>query len=287
MSADLLVVIPTHERAGLVGRAIDSVLAQTARPARIVVVDDARNEATEQIVRSFPEARDGALTYLAVEPSSVAGASASRNAGAAASSQRLIAFLDDDDWWDRRYLERALATRAEHAADVVLTPSWIVVDGAREEWMQPSARAFDTFRPGISGSNILITREAFESVSGFDPGMWVMNDVDFFVRLRDAGRVVVAAPERLVFHEGRGSGHLTSPSERRARGLEHFLAVHGDRMDARSVRLLRRRIHAARISGESTGAQRLGHRLGVVWYSSAADVRGTLGRRLRGRDRAH
>ncbi|WP_455132071.1 glycosyltransferase family 2 protein [Microbacterium aurum] len=287
MTADVAVVIPTHERADLVGRAIASALAQTAPPSRIVVVDDAADAATEQVVRSLARAHPDRIGYISVDPSSSGGASASRNAGVASCAEPLIAFLDDDDWWDDRYLEQALAVRERTAADVVLTPSWMVVAGVQEEWMQPSPRAFGGFRPGASGSNMLISRAAFDRVSGFDPGMWVMNDVDFLVRLRESGATAAAASERLVFHEGRGAGHLTSPGERRAQGLEHFLRVHRHRMDRPAVRLLRRRIHAARITPDKTGAQRLGHRLGVVWNSSVADVRGTLARRWRGRDRAH
>lgn len=287
MNDEVAVVIPTHERPGLVGRAIASALAQTSPPARIVVVDDMADAATQDVVESHASRQPGVVTYLALDPRSSAGASLSRNTGAALCTEPLIAFLDDDDWWDERYLEQALATRAQHAADLIVTPTWMVVDGVREEWMQPSPRAFEGFRPGVSGSNILLTREAFERVRGFDTDMWVMNDVDFFVRLREAGTSVAAASERLVCHEGRGAGHLTSPGERRAQGLEHFLAVHGDRMDRDALRLLRRRIHSARITAQSGPFERLRHRLGVAWYSTPADVRGTLERRLRGRQRAH
>ncbi|MFB7893156.1 glycosyltransferase family 2 protein [Microbacterium sp. NPDC056044] len=287
MNVDVSVVIPTHERADLVGRAITSAFAQTARPAQVIVVDDARDAETERVVRALMQTYGPALTYLPAEPGPTAGASASRNAGVAVAAYGLIAFLDDDDWWDDRYLEQAVATRALSHADVVVTPSWMVVEGAREEWAQPSPRAFASFRPGVTGSNVLITRDAFDSVSGFDTGMWVMNDVDFFVRLRESGVSAVAAPDRLVYNEGRGDGHLTSASERRAQGLEHFLAVHGGRMDRSAVRLLKRRIHAARISHESPRLQRIRHQLGVVWFSTPADVSGTLRRRLRGRGRAH
>lgn len=287
MNVDVSVVIPTHERADLVRRAITSAFSQTARPAEVIVVDDARDAATERVVRALMQKYGAALVYVPVDPAPTAGASASRNTGVAIASHELIAFLDDDDWWDERYLEQAMATRALCNADLVVTPSWIVVDGAREEWGQPSPRAFASFRPGVSGSNLLITRRAFDSVSGFDTGMWVMNDVDFFVRLREQGVSVVAAPDRLVFHEGRGDGHLTSPSERRAKGLEHFLAVHGFRMDRSAVRLLKRRIHAARISDDSPWLRRIRHQLGVAWYSTPADVSGTVRRRLRGRRRAH
>lgn len=287
VKVDVSVVIPTHERADLVGRAIASAFAQTARPAEVIVVDDARDAATERVVRGLMQKYQAALVYVSVGPAPTAGASASRNAGVAVASHGLIAFLDDDDWWDERYLEQAIATRALRDADLVVTPSWMVVDGVREEWGQPSPRAFASFRPGVSGSNLLITREAFDRVSGFDPGMWVMNDVDFFVRLREKGVSAAAAPDRLVFHEGRGDGHLTSASERRAQGLEHFLAVHRFRMDRSAVRLLKRRIHAARISHDSSRLQRIGHQLAVAWFSTPADVSGTLRRRLRGRRRAH
>jgi len=287
LNVDVSVVIPTHERADLVGRAITSAFSQTARPAEVIVVDDARDAATERVVRALMQEYQPALVYVPAQPAPTAGASASRNAGVAVASHGLIAFLDDDDWWDERYLEQAIATRALTDADLVVTPSWMVVGGVREEWTQPSPRAFASFRPGVTGSNVLITREAFDSVSGFDTGMWVMNDVDFFVRLRESGVAVVAASDRLVFHEGRGDGHLTSPSERRAQGLEHFLSVHRVRMDRSAVRLLKRRIHAARISHDAPRLQRIGHQLGVVWFSSPADVSGTLRRRLRGRRRAH
>jgi glycosyltransferase involved in cell wall biosynthesis len=270
-----------------VGRAVASAFSQTVPPAEVIVVDDARDAATERIVRGLMQEHGPELIYLPADPAPRAGASASRNAGVAVASHNLIAFLDDDDWWDDRYLAQAIATRALSHADIVVTPSWMVVEGAREEWAQPSPRAFEGFRPGVTGSNVLITREAFDSVSGFDPGMWVMNDVDFFVRLREAGASAVAASDRLVFNEGRGDGHLTSPSERRAQGLEHFLTVHRARMDRSAVRLLKRRIHAARISPDAPLLERMGHQLGVAWFSSPADVAGTFRRRLRGRRRAH
>jgi len=287
LNVDVSVVIPTHERPDLVGRAIASAFSQTARPAEVIVVDDAGDSETERVVRALVQKYGPVLKYVPTEPAPISGASASRNAGVAVASRGLVAFLDDDDWWDDRYLEQAVAARALADADLVVTPSWMVVEGVREEWTQPSPRAFASFRPGVTGSNVLITREAFDSVSGFDAEMWVMNDVDFFVRLRESGVAVVAASDRLVFHEGRGDGHLTSPSERRAQGLEHFLAVHRFRMDRSAVRLLKRRIHAARISHDAPPLQRIGHQLGVVWFSSPADVSGTLRRRLRGRRRAH
>lgn len=287
MDLDVAVVIPTHLRAELVGRAIASAFAQTTPPAQVIVVDDARDEATERVVRELTVEHADALVYLPLDRAANSGASASRNAGAAVATRGLLAFLDDDDWWDEHYLEQAVGTLARHEADLVITPTWMVVDGATEEWGQPSAQAFTTFRPGISGSNILITRSAFDGVAGFDTGMWVMNDVDFFVRLREWGASIVAAEQRLVFHEGRGDGHLTSPGERRARGLEHFLAVHGEHMDRRAIRLLKRRIHSARITPDVGRLERTWHHIGVAWFSTPSDVSGTLRRRLSRRRRAH
>lgn len=284
---DISVVIPTHLRPELLSRAVTSAFEQTSPPCEVIVVDDAKDASTAQLMNELSDRFGPALIFVHAEQSGTSGASASRNRGASVATGTVLAFLDDDDWWDKGYLSQACATLAATGADIVLTPSWMVVDESSEEWLDPSPASFTGFRPGISGSNLVISRTAFDVVGGFDPGMWVMNDVDFFVRAREHAVTMAAASDRLVFHEGRGAGHLMSPSERRAKGLEHFFAVHEARLDRSTKRLLKRRIHAARITPDAAEMSKLRHRLGVLWFSSPSDYRGTIARRLKGRRRAH
>lgn len=89
-------IVPTWNRAGLVGRAIDSILAQTYRPMEIIVVDDGSTDNTPEVLASYGDS-------IKVIRQENRGVSAARNAGIRASLGELIAFLDSDDtWWPEK-----------------------------------------------------------------------------------------------------------------------------------------------------------------------------------------
>lgn len=85
------VIIPVYNRAGMVGRAIDSVLAQQgAGDVEIIVIDDGSTDGSADVVRAkYPQVR------VAVQ--SNAGPSAARNHGIRMATGEFMAFLDSDD----------------------------------------------------------------------------------------------------------------------------------------------------------------------------------------------
>jgi glycosyltransferase involved in cell wall biosynthesis len=92
-------VIPTYNRAHVVGRAVESALAQEFAPSEIVVVDDGSVDSTRSVVESHGEA----VRYL-YQPNS--GVSAARNRGVREAKGKWIAFLDSDDCWLPDHLSR-------------------------------------------------------------------------------------------------------------------------------------------------------------------------------------
>src|SRR4051812_26283844 len=86
------IVIPTYNRAALVGRAIESALRAASPGDEILVVDDGSTDGTEAALASF---RDRIRFITAPHR----GAGATRNRGIAEAGGDLIAFLDSDDEW--------------------------------------------------------------------------------------------------------------------------------------------------------------------------------------------
>jgi glycosyltransferase involved in cell wall biosynthesis len=88
----LSIIIPTFNRAALIGRAIESAFQQAAPDDEIIVVDDGSTDDTRSIVQSA----GGQVRYLHQENQGVAAA---RNHGLREATADLVAFLDSDDEW--------------------------------------------------------------------------------------------------------------------------------------------------------------------------------------------
>src|SRR3712207_3517985 len=83
------VIIPTHNRAHLLERAVKSARA-AGRDVEVIIVDDASTDETPQLCRSFAGVR-----YVRAERNQKLGGA--RNLGILASTSDHISFLDDDD----------------------------------------------------------------------------------------------------------------------------------------------------------------------------------------------
>lgn len=105
-------VIPAYNRASTVGRAIDSVLAQSFPVREVIVVDDGSDDETASVVSAY-----GHSVRLIQQPN--LGASLARNRGVEEARGEWIAFLDSDDYWLPGHLERianAIETTAGRAS---------------------------------------------------------------------------------------------------------------------------------------------------------------------------
>jgi glycosyltransferase involved in cell wall biosynthesis len=105
------VVIPTHNRAALITRAIVSALAATKPCDEILVIDDDSTDNTAQVLAQFGEK----IRYIKIPHG---GAGAARNHGVAESKHSLVAFLDSDDEWfpDKLELQRNVMQSWPHVA---------------------------------------------------------------------------------------------------------------------------------------------------------------------------
>ncbi len=180
------VVIPTHNRAPLVIRAIASVLGQTFADLECIVVDDGSTDNTGEVVRGIA---DGRLLYLKNEVA--AGAPASRNRGLRQAQGRYIALLDDDDEWLPEKLEKQLRLFDSAPERVGLVHSGFYHVSAASnaivltyEPVHRGAVYAELLKGCILGSPTpLIKRECFKQAGGFDESLPGCQDWDMWLRI--------------------------------------------------------------------------------------------------------
>jgi glycosyltransferase involved in cell wall biosynthesis len=107
------VVIPCHNAAGTVGRAVDSVLAQSVKPLEIIAVDDASDDDTHARLVRLRDAQPAGFVEVVRMPAN-RGAASARNAGWGRARAPWVAFLDADDTWHPRKLELQYAALRDH-----------------------------------------------------------------------------------------------------------------------------------------------------------------------------
>lgn len=279
-------VIPTHGRPDFLKQALDSVLSQRgASVSEVVVVDDLGTEETRSLVEGVSRQQpDVAIAYFHRDTGG-AGASASRNWGFARTTSDVVAFLDDDDLWSADHVSYSVAALRRTGAAMCL--AWMNVretDGRIAPHYSPrlGLRFADTvaLNPGITGSNIVITRAGFETAGGFDENLPVSNDKDFFASFLRRGLDYTVSESRTVTHRRHAHGQLTQWNDARATGLEQYLEKYAGDVSRRDRRYLQRQIHSIRFRTQ-TGLPRLASLALLIVRSSPRTLMDRLWKRVR------
>ncbi len=107
-------IVTTHNRSGLVARAIESIALQRGASFELIVVDDASTDDTAAVLCNLAERIPLRIVMLPTNR----GVTAARNEGARAAMGRWIVFLDDDDYLVPEAFSRIV--RTIHHADTAL-----------------------------------------------------------------------------------------------------------------------------------------------------------------------
>lgn len=182
MPISLGVVIPTFDRAHTLGRALDSVFAQTLPPQQVIVVDDGSSDATADLVAGYP-----GVSYLRQEN---CGVSAARNLGIRHCGCDWIALLDSDDEWlpeklrvQFEALEGNAGHRLIHCDEIWIRNGRRV--NAADRHRKRGGWIFEYCLPlcVISPSAAVIERSLLIEAGGFNEQLPACEDYDLWLRI--------------------------------------------------------------------------------------------------------
>src|SRR5262245_10505045 len=222
------VIIPTHNRAHFLRGAIFSVLNQTFQDFEIIVVDDASNDTTSQVVGSFDDKR---LRFIRHETNK--GGSAARNTGILASKCDYIAFLDDDDEWLPEKLAKQMDILLTSPPEVgCVYTGFVGVDRTNGKVIGqhiPTKRGNlfnDLLLSNCIGgtSSVLLKKTSLQKVGLFDESLPRHQDFDLWIRIANHF-LFEYVPEPLFkyyFHDHRISTNLDAID----RGIEKITKKH-------------------------------------------------------------
>lgn len=189
------VVIPVYNGERFLRESLESVFSQTFRDYEIVCVDDGSTDGSSALLQQY-----GARVRVIQQANS--GQSAARNEGVRHATGAFVAFLDQDDrWYPSKLAQQVTVLHAE--PDVVLVhcnydrmdgDGRVLVAGAALA-EQASALASPLGRligeALVFPSAMMVRRDVFQGVGGFDPELRGFEDFDLVARLKQQGRFVL------------------------------------------------------------------------------------------------
>ena len=225
------VIIPCHNREDTILDAVQSVLNQDFKDLEVICIDDASSDRTMEILATLKAPR---LRWA--ENTGTRGPSAARNCGVAMSAAPWIAFQDSDDIWLPGKLSAQMA-RLEGSPNVAAYCGMLIKENADPD-TPVQGRVPDraitplegdilpslTRQSYISTQMLVIRREVFETVGGFDEDLLAL--VDWELMLRVAGQGPVAFVDADLVVQRMSDNSITNSSRKRLNAQAYVLEKH-------------------------------------------------------------
>lgn len=196
------IIIPAFNEQANIGRCIMSIerlLLPEAMTHEIIVVDNGSVDRTVELAQKY-------LAKVLVKEQIHIGAL--RNLGATHAQGDLLAFVDADCLVSRRWLLEAVACMEREAACAVGAHHVLPAEAG---WLAKSGEIIQSYKKGelanyIPSGNLIVARQVFAAVAGFDETLETNEDVDFCHRLRQRGYKIFVDPRIVSVHLGYPKG---------------------------------------------------------------------------------
>ena len=181
------VIIPTHNHSHFLPECLASIKAQTYKDYEVIVVNNGSTDNTEEVVSKL--AWNQLRYHYQIDTGSVAG---SRNTGIGLARGKYVAFLDSDDIWYERKLEKIMDVFEEMPEiDIISHDLFLIRGGKNRGLLKTGPVRKDMFnalliKNCLLGSATVVKKAVMDQIGGFNPNKEFVHVEDYEAWLRIA-----------------------------------------------------------------------------------------------------
>jgi glycosyltransferase involved in cell wall biosynthesis len=246
---ELTYVVPVHNGAKFIERAVCSIMSQPAGPPKIIVVDDGSTDETVSVLSKYAE-------YITLLRQPNRGPSAARNNGLAAVDTPLVCFVDADDYVvgpHRQAVEESYRNDVDIIIGLHANGDDNSIRLSRINKYDVGSRGLTLLNQFIDGnyvqtSTLCWSKGFLKKVGGWDESLIATEDIELAVRAfsRDPKIVISNAPGWVVWHHHDSSGRLARLNPRSAASIvrtdaKYLDIVESERFDEDTISNVLRR----------------------------------------------
>jgi glycosyltransferase involved in cell wall biosynthesis len=244
------VIITTHDRPLLLGRALRSLIDQTFQDFFVIIIAD-----ESLYLPPYEELKRLDGRYVYVLRSGVAGPAESRNMGLDLVRTDYVLFLDDDDAFEPDHLA-ALAREIKRCRPKIAYCDFKVVDEDRNTFPPKRLRVAPAAIGSVKTSNILVKniipnsclvflRKVIGSIR-FDPSYIIYEDWDFLLNVAKNVDLVYLKMDSVLIHKSwaEGAANQRRGAKNNDKVIDQTLVIYKRHPAAQDVRLARQKFFA-------------------------------------------
>lgn len=219
------VVITTYKRNFFIFEALEKVVSQSLKPKEIIIVDD--NENDKLSINNIKKKINFGKIKILLFNTNNSGPSYARNYGVKNSTQKFIAFLDDDDLWENTYLEESKNKIKDFK---ILVTHYKVFDNFDRYRNYKSGKKFPKNylnqnyyikNIGMLASNLIIEKKFFIKIGKYDENLLGSEDKDLLIKIVNSKQKILINKNALVNYR------IHSKSQASGKNNFHYLQVFG------------------------------------------------------------
>jgi GT2 family glycosyltransferase len=263
------VIIPAYNRAGIISRAIQSVLDQTCRDVEIIVVDDGSTDGTADLLN--PLVLKKQISYY---HQSNRGVCAARNAGASVAQGEYLIFLDSDDAVKPNWLHDFQHAISTNKTDLVFCSMEVIKPNGlikRISCLDPYQNGGQEKGLALAGA-WAIRKQVFEKIGGFDEAIQYGENTELKLRwMNGAATQQFIDHYNISYHESPDGG--SKQTENKLKSNLYLLSKHAGYFE-KHPRVKRLFLQVAAVSAVRMKDTRQAHGLFVqAWKSNPFNLK--------------
>jgi glycosyltransferase involved in cell wall biosynthesis len=223
----LSVVIPTYNRGGLLHNCVESVLNQSVKADRIIIVDNGE-------YRCYQNLKPPKEVEVICVKTDI-GASRARNIGLELVQTEYVAFLDDDDIWDSNFIKEMKVEISKNKCTAYVGSLFRISIDSKDKYkyktfpseLSQQRRVYFS-NPGFGGQNIVVNTDFMKKIGGFDLDFPGSEDRDLAARILENKKTICSVPNAIAILCDHSGDRLRLNKGARSRLL--FISKHYRRM---------------------------------------------------------
>ncbi|MDX6153991.1 glycosyltransferase family A protein [Marinococcus sp. PL1-022] len=223
---EVSVVIPTHNRANTVVKAVNSVLKQTYKDFSIIVVSDGSSDDTELVMKKIEE-EENKVNFFSYEVPK--GGNYARNLGIEFSESEYIAFLDDDDEWSPDKLKKQMEIiKNDKEIGLVYTGSKLIYQKENLSYFSLPKEKGDLSKKILfknyigTTSSVVIKKSLLNDCGSFDTELEAKQDYDLWIRICQKTKIGIVTDACVNYYNDIGNNQISQQTDKYIRAMDYI-----------------------------------------------------------------